>query len=52
VEHQTADGEARRDDERFAHVAAWLPAAPGSAPLRLTEALSFTSLTLHERSYR
>ena len=22
-EHQTADGEARRDDERFAHVAAW-----------------------------
>jgi succinate dehydrogenase flavoprotein subunit len=52
VEHQTADGEARRDDDRFAHVAAWMPAAPGRAPERLVEPLEFESLTLHERSYR
>jgi succinate dehydrogenase / fumarate reductase flavoprotein subunit len=52
VEHQTADGEARRDDDRFAHVAAWMPAAPGRAPERLVEPLEFDSLTLHERSYR
>ena len=29
VEHQTADGEALRDDARFAHVAAWMPGAAG-----------------------
>jgi succinate dehydrogenase / fumarate reductase flavoprotein subunit len=52
VEHQTADGEAQRDDERFAHVAAWMPAAPGRAPERLVEPLEFESLALHERSYR
>jgi succinate dehydrogenase / fumarate reductase flavoprotein subunit len=52
VEYQTADGEARRDDERFAHVAAWRPAAPGRAPERLVEPLEFESLALHERSYR
>ena len=52
VEYQTADGEARRDDERFAHVAAWMPAAPGRAPERLVEPLEFESLALHERSYR
>jgi len=52
VEHQTADGEAQRDDERFAHVAAWMPAAPGRAPERLVEPLEFQSLALHERSYR
>jgi succinate dehydrogenase / fumarate reductase flavoprotein subunit len=52
VEHQTADGEARRDDDRFSHVAAWTPAAPGHAPTRLVEALEFDSLDLRERSYR
>ena len=52
VEHQTAGGEARRDDERFAHVAAWMPAAPGRAPERLVEPLEFESLPPRERSYR
>src|SRR6185369_12376401 len=37
VEHQTADGEALRDDARFAHVAAWLPGAGGREPERLIE---------------
>ncbi|HKA61666.1 MAG TPA: fumarate reductase/succinate dehydrogenase flavoprotein subunit [Methylomirabilota bacterium] len=52
VEHQTADGEARRDDDRFSHVAAWTPATPGHAPTRLVEALEFDSLDPRERSYR
>jgi succinate dehydrogenase / fumarate reductase flavoprotein subunit len=52
VEYQTPDGEARRDDERFAHVAAWMPTAPGRTPERLVEPLQFESLVLRERSYR
>jgi succinate dehydrogenase / fumarate reductase flavoprotein subunit len=53
VEHQTPDGEARRDDEGFAHVAAWLPGgAAGDAPRRVVEPLSFEALPLRQRSYR
>ena len=51
VEHQTADGEARRDDERFAHVAAWMHAG-GRTPDHLIEPLTFETLALGERSYR
>ena len=43
VEHQTEDGEARRDDERFAHVAAWVPRRR-AAPARLAEPLQFETL--------
>jgi succinate dehydrogenase / fumarate reductase flavoprotein subunit len=52
VEHQTVEGEARRDDDGFAHVAAWTPGAPGRGPHRLVEPLSFEALPLRERSYR
>ena len=52
VEHQTEDGEARRDDARFAHVAAWLPGDAGRGPRRLIEPLAFESMALGERSYR
>jgi succinate dehydrogenase / fumarate reductase flavoprotein subunit len=52
VEHQTAEGEARRDDERFAHVTAWLPGAAGGVPERLLEPLSFQALPPRQRSYR
>jgi succinate dehydrogenase / fumarate reductase flavoprotein subunit len=52
VEHQTADGEAARDDERFAHVAMWLPGAAGRSPERRLEPLCFETLPLLERSYR
>src|SRR5262245_36787847 len=51
VEHQTPEGEARRDDEAFAHVAVWTPAAPGRRPRRLVEPLHF-EMALRERSYR
>jgi len=52
VEHQTPEGEARRDDDAFAHVAVWTPAGPGRSPQRLVEPLSFEALPLRERSYR
>ncbi len=52
VEHQTADGEAQRNDDAFAHVTVWTPSAPGRGPQCLVEPLSFETLPLHERSYR
>jgi succinate dehydrogenase / fumarate reductase flavoprotein subunit len=50
-EHQSADGEAQRDDARFCHIAAWEWRADGP-PLRHSEALSFRSLTPSQRDYR
>ena len=52
VEHQTEDGEARRDDQVFSHVAAWMPGAPGRGPERLVEPLAFETMAPSERSYR
>src|SRR6185436_3979748 len=52
VEHQTPEGEARRDDERFAHVAVWTPGTGGHEPERIVEPLAFDTLALRERSYR
>jgi len=51
-EHQTADGEARRDDARFAEIAAWEHRGDGSEPRRHGEPLSFTALQPSTRSYR
>jgi succinate dehydrogenase / fumarate reductase, flavoprotein subunit len=50
-EHQTADGEARRDDQRFAHVAVWQPAGDDGPPRRIVEPLVFESLPPSARSY-
>ena len=52
VEHQTGGGEAKRDDENFAHVATWMFQGDGQVPLRLTEPLAFEHLALAERDYR
>ncbi|MBP2646731.1 MAG: succinate dehydrogenase or fumarate reductase, flavoprotein subunit [Gemmatimonadetes bacterium] len=52
VEHQTEDGEARRDDTRFCYAAAWEWAGEG-APQGLTrEPLQFDNVTLSARSYK
>jgi succinate dehydrogenase / fumarate reductase flavoprotein subunit len=51
-EHQTADGEARRDDERFCHVAAWEYAGEGRKPIRNVEPLEFENVPLQTRSYK
>ena len=52
VEHQTEDGEARRDDDHFAHVAAWRFTGPGTPPEVDVEPLEFDHVHLAQRSYR
>ena len=52
VEHQTADGEAKRDDARFCHVAAWQFAGDGPPPVLHRESLAFETVPLSERSYK
>jgi succinate dehydrogenase / fumarate reductase flavoprotein subunit len=50
-EHQTEDGEAKRDDGRFAHVAAWEYNGEGKPETRHTEPLTFDNVHLTQRSY-
>ena len=51
VEHQV-DGEAKRDDDRFCHVAVWEHAGEGRAPIRNIEPLTFEHVKLATRSYK
>jgi succinate dehydrogenase / fumarate reductase flavoprotein subunit len=51
-EHQTPDGEAKRDDERFAYVAAWEYAGDDRAPVLHREPLVFENVQLAQRSYK
>ena len=52
AEHQTDEGEAQRDDENFAHVAAWEWNGKGQVQTRHTEELVFDSVALTQRSYK
>jgi succinate dehydrogenase / fumarate reductase flavoprotein subunit len=52
VESQTEDGEALRDDEHFAYVAAWQYAGGGRRPLLRKEPLEFDNVHLAVRSYK
>ena len=52
VEHQTAEGEAKRDDDQFAYVAAWEYAGEGKEPILNREPLSFENVHLATRSYK
>jgi succinate dehydrogenase / fumarate reductase flavoprotein subunit len=51
-EYQTEDGEARRDDERFAYVAAWEWRGEGQEPCLHREPLVFENVKLATRSYK
>jgi succinate dehydrogenase / fumarate reductase flavoprotein subunit len=51
-EHQTEDGEARRDDERFCHVSAWEFKGDGAEPVMHKEPLTFEAVKLSTRSYK
>jgi succinate dehydrogenase / fumarate reductase flavoprotein subunit len=51
-ESQTAEGEARRDDESFAHVSAWEYAGYGKKPKFHKEPLVFENVELSQRSYK
>jgi succinate dehydrogenase / fumarate reductase flavoprotein subunit len=52
VESQTPDGEAQRDDENFAHVAAWEYKGKGQVPVRHQEKLVYENVKLSVRSYK
>ena len=51
-EHQTADGEAVRDDENFSHAAVWEHNGQGKEPTRHKEDLHFENVKLAVRSYK
>ncbi len=51
-EFQTADGEARRNDEEFAHVAVWEYLGQDKDELLHKESLSFETAHLAQRSYK
>jgi len=51
-EYQTAEGEATRDDENFAHAAVWEYKGEGKTPKRHTEELNFDNVKLAVRSYK
>ena len=51
-ESQSADGEAQRDDSRFAYAAAWEYAGEGAAPRLNKEPLMFEEVHLSQRSYK
>jgi succinate dehydrogenase / fumarate reductase flavoprotein subunit len=51
-EYQFEDGEAKRDDEHFAHVAAWEYTGNLAAPTRHIEPLQYENIKLAVRSYK
>ncbi len=52
LEHQTEDGEAKRDDENYAYVAAWEWVGEGSEWKLAKEPLEFEYVALTQRSYK
>jgi succinate dehydrogenase / fumarate reductase flavoprotein subunit len=51
-EHQYPDGECKRDDANFAHVAAWEYAGEGRAPVRNVEPLVYEAVKMSVRNYK
>jgi succinate dehydrogenase / fumarate reductase flavoprotein subunit len=51
-EHQTQEGEAKRDDERFSYVAAWEFRGVGEPAELHKEPLEFETVHLAQRSYK
>jgi succinate dehydrogenase / fumarate reductase flavoprotein subunit len=51
-EHQTPDGEALRDDERFCYASAWEYAGPEGQPVLNKEPLKFEYVPPTQRSYK
>lgn len=51
-EHQTQDGEAKRDDENFCYSAVWSPGSGQNKHELTKEPLTFDNVTLSTRSYK
>lgn len=52
TEHQTSDGEAKRDDENYAYVAAWEYKGDNHRPLLHKEPLVYQEVKMSPRSYQ
>jgi succinate dehydrogenase / fumarate reductase flavoprotein subunit len=52
AESQTPEGEALRDDDNFAYVAAWEWTPEGQPPVLHKEALEYEYVHLAQRSYK
>ena len=52
LEHQMSDGEAKRNDEKFCHVAAWEYTGEKTKPNRHVEPLTYENVELAVRSYK
>ncbi len=52
VEHITEEGEAKRDDDHFAHSTVWEFNGVGEAPTEHREPLVFENVALSQRSYK
>jgi succinate dehydrogenase / fumarate reductase flavoprotein subunit len=52
VEHQTPDGEALRNDDEYAYVAAWEWKGPDATPALHKEPLVYEAVHLAQRSYK
>jgi len=51
-EHQTPEGEAKRDDRRYTHVSVWEFEGPDTEPVEHREPLEFEDVSLSQRSYK
>ena len=51
-EHQFPDGECKRDDEKFGHVAAWEFQGVGKTPIRNVEPLNYEFVKMSVRNYK
>ena len=51
-EFQTEEGEAKRNDAEFAHVAVWEHQGEGKSAIRHKEELTFENIHLAQRSYK
>ena len=52
TEYQTEDGEAKRDDQNYAYVAAWEYAGEGKSPILNKEPLVYEEVHMSTRSYK
>ncbi len=52
TEHQTPDGEAKRDDKNYAFVAAWEHKGPNHRPTLHKEPLAYQEVKMSQRSYQ
>jgi succinate dehydrogenase / fumarate reductase flavoprotein subunit len=52
VEHETSEGEARRNDEEYAYVSVWEWKGENERPVLHRESLDFEYVPLSQRSYK